>query len=140
MSQAQVERLRRAYDAFNVTKRVDIEGMAPDVVVIAPDDMLGEGVIRGRDAYVRNVREFTDTFDDFRAEPEQFFDLGDDRVLVFVRFRGRAHESGVPIEFALAHLHTFRGDQVAQLQVYTDRREALDAVGLGRKDTEASPP
>jgi ketosteroid isomerase-like protein len=129
MSQERLERLLRGYESFNTTKRIDEAGIAPDVVVIAPDNMLGGGVLRGRDAFARNVREFTDTFDDFHVDVEQVFDQGD-RILAFVRFRGRAHGSGIPLDLPLAHLWTFRGDLATEQHVYLDREEALEAVGL----------
>ena len=129
MSRERVERLHRDYETFNATKRIDDTAIAPDVVVIAPDNMLGGGVLRGRDAVARNVREFTDTFDDFRVDVEKVFD-GGDRILAFVRFRGRAHGSGIPLDLPLAHLWTFRGDLAVEQRVYLDREEALEAVGL----------
>jgi ketosteroid isomerase-like protein len=129
MSQENVELTRRAYEKFNATKQIDIDTLAPDVVVVAPEDMLGGGTLHGRDAFARNVREFTETFDDFRAEVEEVFDRGD-RVLVFARFRGRAHGSGIPLDLPLAHLWTFRGGLATEQRVYLDREDALKAVGL----------
>jgi ketosteroid isomerase-like protein len=75
------------------------------------------------------VREFTDTFDDFRGDVEEVFDRGD-RILTFVRFRGRAHGSGIPLDLPLAHLWTFRGDLATEQRVYLDREEALEALEL----------
>jgi ketosteroid isomerase-like protein len=130
MSLENVERVRQGYQAFNATKQIDFDAYRPDLVVVAPDDILGGGELHGRDAYARSAREFTETFDDFRAELDEIIDVGGDRILVFVRFRGRGHGSGIPIDLPLAHLHTFRGAQVARLHVYLDRNEALEAAGL----------
>jgi ketosteroid isomerase-like protein len=129
VSQERVERLHRDYETFNATKRIDDAAIAPDVVVIAPDNMLGGGVLSGRDALARNVREFTDTFDDFRVDVEEVFDRGD-RILAFVRFSGSAHASGIPLDLPLAHLWTFRGDLATEQRVYLDREEALEAPEL----------
>jgi ketosteroid isomerase-like protein len=126
MSQALVELLRQYY----ATQQMPTDALTPDVVLIQPDDVLGQGVFHGREAWVRAVRELTDTFDDFRIEPERFFDLGDNRVMVFVRFRGRAHASGVSIDEPVAHVWSFHGTQIARLHVYADWDEALEAVGL----------
>src|SRR5687768_15509961 len=120
MSRARVERLRRHYDAFNATKQVPTDDLTPNVVLSQPDDVLGQGVFHGREEYVRAVRELTETFDDFRIDPERFFGLGGNRVMAFVRFRGRAHASGVPIDQRVAHVWTFRGNLVARLEVYAD--------------------
>jgi ketosteroid isomerase-like protein len=50
--------------------------------------------------------------------------------LTFVRFRGRAHGSGIPLDLPLAHLWTFRGDLATEQRVYLDREEALEALEL----------
>jgi ketosteroid isomerase-like protein len=75
------------------------------------------------------VGELTDAFEYFRVEPERFFDLGD-RVLAFVRLRGRARASGVPIDAPFAHVATFGGSQIVHWHAYAHRNEALAAVGL----------
>jgi ketosteroid isomerase-like protein len=130
MSQELVERLHKGYDAFSTTKQINPHFLAPDVVLIQPDDVLGEGVCHGREAFVRNARKWTETWDDFRNEPEEFFDLGGDQVMVFVRLRGRAHGSGVPLDQPVAHVWTLHGREVKQLRLYPNRAEALEAVGL----------
>jgi len=75
------------------------------------------------------VGELTDAFEDFRVEPETFFDLGD-RVLALVRLRGRARASGVPIDAPFAHVATFDGSQIVHWHAYAHRDEALEAIGL----------
>ena len=86
-------------------------------------------MFHGRDGVVRAVGELIEAFDDFRVEPARFFDLGD-RVLAFVRLRGRARTSGVPIDAPFAHVATFRGSQIVHWRAYAHRDEALAAVGL----------
>jgi ketosteroid isomerase-like protein len=129
MSHEQVERLYRAYETFNVTKRIDRSAVAVDVVMIAPNDILGGGVVRGREALERHLQDLTETFDNFRVEVEQIFDHGD-RILAFVRLRGRAHGSGIPLDVPLAHLWTVRDGVATEQHIYVDREEALEAVGL----------
>jgi ketosteroid isomerase-like protein len=130
MSQENVERLRQAYDAFNATRQVDLNLMAPDVEFIQPDQLGGgEGVYHGPDGFARGVQELLDTFDDFHVEPEKYFDLGS-QVVAFVRLQGRARGSGVPIDAPFAHVVTFRGSKVVAWRAYEHRAEALEAVGL----------
>ena len=124
-----VDWLRSSYESFNRTKQPDLERIAEDIVFVQPDALGGgEGTYHGREAYARGVRELTDTFEDFHVEPEKFFEL-DDQVLVFVRPRGRARQSGVPIDAPFAHLFTFRGELVSRFEAYADRNDALQAVG-----------
>ena len=84
----------------------------------------------GREAFVRNARKWIETWDGLRNEPEEFFDLGGDQVMVFVRLRGGAHGSGVPLDQPVAHVWTLHGREVKQLRLYPNRAEALEAVGL----------
>jgi ketosteroid isomerase-like protein len=130
MSQQNVERLRRAYEAFNATRQVDFNLLAPDVEFTQPDELGGgEGVYHGPEGFARGVQELTDTFDEFHIEPEEYFDLGN-QVLAFVRLQGRARGSSVPIDAPFAHVVTFRGDKVAAWHAYAHRDDALAAVGL----------
>jgi ketosteroid isomerase-like protein len=130
MSQENVERLRGSYEVFNVTGKVDLTLWAEDVEYIQTAEVgAGETVFHGPDGVADAVSELTDAFDGFRVEPEEFYDLGD-RVLAFVRLRGRAKRSGVPIDAPVAHLATFRGAQVAHWRGYARREEALEAAGL----------
>jgi ketosteroid isomerase-like protein len=68
-------------------------------------------------------------WDDFRIEPECFFDVGE-RVLVFVRTSGTGKQSGATVAIPAAHLYTLRNGHVARFQIFLDRHEALRAVGL----------
>jgi len=65
-----------------------------------------------------------------KFEPERYFDLDDERVLIFVRGTAKGEGSGVPVEIRDAHEYTIRGGVVVRLKVYADRAEALEAAGL----------
>jgi hypothetical protein len=63
-------------------------------------------------------------------EPERFFEVDDERVLVFVRVSATGQGSGVPVELGAAHEITVR-DHVAEcFKAYASRDQALEAVGL----------
>lgn len=130
MSYENVERLRRSYEEFNVTQEADLDLWATDIEYIQTADVgAGETVYRGREGVAQAIGELTDAFEGLRVEPDEFFDLGD-RVLAFVRLRGRARRSGVPIDECFAHVATFRGSEIVHWQAYARREEALEAVGL----------
>jgi ketosteroid isomerase-like protein len=130
MSQENVERLRRSYEAFNATGRVDPELWATDVEYVQTADVgVGETVFRGREGVAEAIAELADAFEGLSIEPERLVDLGD-RVLALVRLRGRARRSGVPIDASFAHVATFRGPEIAHWQAYARREDALEAVGL----------
>jgi ketosteroid isomerase-like protein len=130
MSQANVERLRRSYEAFNVSQEPELDLWASDIEYIQTADVgAGETVYRGREGVAQAIGELTDAFEGLRVEPEEFFDLGD-RVLAFVRLRGRARRSGVPIDQRFGHVATFSGSEITHWHAYARREEALEAVGL----------
>jgi ketosteroid isomerase-like protein len=75
------------------------------------------------------MRQWLDSWEDFRIEAEEF--LGDgDVVVVLVVLRARARSSGAPMETRSAHLHVFRGDLLVRMEIYPSREAALRAAGL----------
>ena len=65
-----------------------------------------------------------------RFEPERFFDVDHEHVLVFVHVSVTGAGSGVPIELDAAHEFTIRDGLVVYFKVYGDRDEALEAARL----------
>ena len=65
-----------------------------------------------------------------KVEPERFFDVGEERVLVFMRVTAEGEGSGVPVEMRNAHEFTIRDGVFVRWKGYADRTEALEAAGL----------
>jgi ketosteroid isomerase-like protein len=65
-----------------------------------------------------------------RLEPERFFDVDDERVLVFVHVTAEGEGSGVPVEMRNAYELTIRDGVLVRWKVYPDRAKALEAAGL----------
>jgi ketosteroid isomerase-like protein len=67
----------------------------------------------------------------FETRPEEFRDLGDDRVLALGswRARGRGGEVLLDIPQAAWLLH-YRKGKVVRMQTFTERTKALEAAGL----------
>lgn len=86
-------------------------------------------VYRGRREALEAMRAWVDQWDDYDYEAEAFFDAGD-RVVVFFRERGRGRGSGVATELVGATTWTVGDGRVVHTRTYTDRHEALAAVGL----------
>ena len=132
MSEEDVEILRQGFEAF---ARGDVEAVLarldPDVdwrPAIAP--ILGVDAVRGRGA-VRDFfrRELFDGFDEFRAEPVAYEDLGD-AVLVTVRYVGRGESTGLEIDQTFASLYWLQDGKTVRMRDYPTRAEALEAAGL----------
>jgi uncharacterized protein len=78
------------------------------------------------------TRFFTDLFEPFEevvAEPEKFFELGD-QIVVFVRVRSRPRGSNAVVENRIGHVWTVRDGKVTRFQIFPERMNALEAVGL----------
>lgn len=90
------------------------------------------GVYRGLEAVSRYFGQFTENFDEFTFEPEEFIDLGGDRVLVLLRLRTRGSGSGATIEAQPGWIYTFRGEKAVKIEAYLDRDEAFAAAGEAR--------
>jgi ketosteroid isomerase-like protein len=132
MSQENVDRVRRAYEAFN---RRDVDGFLtdthPDLVTdwsraVGPE----RGVFRGRDEVVRFVRSWLEAFEESVIVVDELIDAGEQVLAVFHgRLRGRG--SGAAVEGRGSVLvWSFRDGVVTSATLYQTRDEALAAVGL----------
>src|SRR3954453_6591369 len=105
--------------------------------IVAPDAEFDFTAVFPDKPKLRGVDEFRPCRDvgpfggsPIRFEPERFFDVDDERVLVFVRVTATGRESGVPVEIQVAHECTIRDGRLVRFKVHPDRTEALAAVGL----------
>jgi ketosteroid isomerase-like protein len=129
MSQENVELVRSGYSAPEPLTMF-AERSAPDVefdfTAVYPD----RPVFRGPDA----VRRFIETGGlwggAIHFEPERFFDVDNERVLVFVRATAVGQVSGAATEARAAHEFTIRNGLLVRFKAYRDRSEALETVRL----------
>ncbi|MGH2952365.1 MAG: nuclear transport factor 2 family protein [Solirubrobacterales bacterium] len=132
MSEENVKQVRSGYEAF---ARGDVDAVLelldPDVdwhPAIAP--ILGVETMRGTEAVRRFLtRDLFEGFDQFRADPLSFEDLGD-FVLVMVRYTGRGESSGIELDQRFATLYELRDGKTVTMRDYSTREEALMAAGL----------
>jgi len=105
---------------------------------------LDPGCFKGHAAMGDAWREFLRGFNDLRAVPEHFRELGDGSVLVLLRNTGRGKTSGVDlgeISKQSANLFEFSGGKVSRLVAYWERDLALQELGLtdGQDPTSGEP-
>jgi ketosteroid isomerase-like protein len=132
MSQENVEIVRSMFEAAN---RGDpdawLEYWTDDIdfraAEGAPDD---HGPIKGKDALRAFLQDWLNTFDDFKVEPIELIDAGEDNVIAVMRISGRAKLSGVETDLTYAELSTLREGKIARGRQYFTRDEALEAAGL----------
>jgi len=130
VSQENVERVLEGYARFNAGERIP----APDAVT---EDMEywtssqdpDTGIHRGIDAARAQYARWVEAYPDLRVEPLDAKGKGD-KVFLWVRFVGHGSTSGLGVEMEMAHVITMRDGRFARVVKYSDREQALRAVGL----------
>jgi uncharacterized protein (TIGR02246 family) len=121
MSQANVEIVREFLDA-GVDEALTYAD--PGIVWNPAEELPTEGHAAVRTSLARWKAEW----DDYRVLPEDFVDMGD-RVLATVRLRARGRGSGVEIDALFYDLYTLDDGKIVRMDQFTERSEALAAVG-----------
>jgi len=131
MSEANVEIVKRAVDAFSVRDvSLATEFATPDFEWFPAMTGAVEGdSYRGPESVGMYLRDVLNTWEELRLLPEEFRDLGD-RVLMLGRMAGRGLGSGVPVDAPIGMVFECRGGKISRIRSFLDRGEALRAVGL----------
>ena len=117
---------RRDLEAAFLLYHPDVESTFDERVVA-----LGfEPVYRGREARIEAQRRWIAEWGEERSEPEELIDLGGGRLLMLVRNRGKGPSSGAVVDRRNAFLFTLSAGRVIREEIFLDRAEALEAVGL----------
>jgi ketosteroid isomerase-like protein len=131
VSRENVELVRRAYERFTATGRFVSEIIAPEFVWDMsnfhgwPEQQLYEGVAE-TEAF---LEDWAAAWEDWQLDVESVHDAGE-KVLVLARQRGRSKTAGMPIDMSIAQVWTFSAGRQTRMEMYSDRDEALEAVGL----------
>ena len=134
MSQENVEVVRAVFDAWN---RGGLADMAP---LLAEDvewlEVMGRpeapGVAqRGRSRLESSLESLFDAWEQYRLEPQEVRECGDDRVVAVVREVARGRESKLEVASDWGYLVTVRGRKVTRVEAYRDPAQALEAAERG---------
>ena len=127
MSRENLEIVREAFATGGPL--ADYKRLAPDAEFDFTAAYPDQPTLRGAE----QMRAFRDSGPWGRSisfEAERYFDVDDERVLVFVRATASGQLSGTPVETAIAHEFTLRDGLIVRVKVHRNRDEALKAVGL----------
>jgi ketosteroid isomerase-like protein len=135
MSPDALEVARTLFDAFNRAftdgDRDLYELLDPDVEWMPVLALLEGTTYRGVGEVEEWIRDLKQDWAAFEADPADFRDLGDGRVLVLGAWRAQGRRAEVLLDFPqAAWLIHARAGRVSRLQSFTDRRAAFEAVGL----------
>jgi ketosteroid isomerase-like protein len=88
-------------------------------------------VYRGPEAVIQYVERWLEAWDTFFGEAEEVESApAEDRAFIALRLRGTGKGSGVEIDDRLFWVYELRGGRLYRISEYSDRAEALEAVGL----------
>jgi ketosteroid isomerase-like protein len=127
VSAENVEIVRRAHAGSG--SFLDSKTVRPDAEFDFTDLYPDQPVIHG----VEEMRRFRDAGPwgrSVRFAAERYFDVDEERVLVFARVTATGQGSGATLETPVARLFTIRDGLIVAVKVYSDREQALKAAGL----------
>jgi ketosteroid isomerase-like protein len=131
MTENNLDRIRRAYDAWN---RRDLDAAMAYLDEDVEWRMSGE-IVGTDDAYHghEGVRtwwlQFLEPFEQVEIEPEEIVEASGDLVLVRVRLRARGRQ-GIEVDLSVSHLYELRDGKVVHVQAFTDHAKARAAARL----------
>jgi ketosteroid isomerase-like protein len=133
MTDANVEIVRSAYDAFN---RGDLEAGArvfdASIEWRTPANFPEAGTWRGEEEVRRGFAELTEPWDDLHADVQDLIPAGEGRVLALVRFSARGRGTGLDVRGAGvdSQVWTLRGGKVVSVEMHSGTAAGFEAVGL----------
>ena len=129
MSQENVETVR---GFFGPLARGDLSRwfaeVTEDFVFVASPEVPDAGTYRGEDAK-QWITTWAESFDGYTIEATEFTDAGD-RVVLKILQRGRPRGSQVAVEGGWWVLATLREGEIARIEVFPERAQALEAAGV----------
>jgi uncharacterized protein len=128
MSRENVELLRSAHEAMMRRDYNAVSEFAhPDIEW--ETGLPGTSTYRGREGVRRMFQDVDKAWEEWRMEPLNYIE-GDDVVVIEARFVARGRTSGATVEADQVSAMEFADGLVRRVRVFTERTEALEAVGL----------
>jgi ketosteroid isomerase-like protein len=129
MTQANVDLVREVHEGWAQGDfAIGADRLTPDFEWHQFPQAVEPGTRRGEEVG-RALRKIFDVYEDVRVEATEFIDAGD-QVVAIGRTRATARGSGLQLDNPVALVWTVRDGRLARTEFFTDRREALEAVGL----------
>jgi ketosteroid isomerase-like protein len=139
MSNENINVVRRFYEAWSRDEFPGpLELMDPQIEYVNPPGAIEPGTRRGREAFARAVEKLLESWDFWRAEPEQLTAVGD-QVAVVVRYRTKGKGSGMEVEGRESALWTVRDGKVVRYEWFHRVDDALEAAEAASGGSTGSP-
>jgi ketosteroid isomerase-like protein len=122
------ENLKDAYKTDDYTQLIE-DFCHPDVVLKTSGMFPETGDYTGYEGLRAFTANQAEALEQMWVQPAEFIDA-ENRVVVPLRFGGKARHTGIDAAFSVVHVWTIRDRRVSRLDMYRGREEALKAVGL----------
>jgi ketosteroid isomerase-like protein len=132
VSRENLELVRRIFRDWERGEYSSSDWADPEIEFVIDTGLDPKRVI-GTKAMAEAWREFLDTWEGWRVEPEEFREIDRDRVLVLLQPAARAKSSGIeigPMHTRSANLFHIRDGKVTKLHLYFDRERAFADLGM----------
>jgi ketosteroid isomerase-like protein len=127
MSRENVELIQRVYQDFAETGEAVLWALDADAEWHTASDLPDSDVHRGHEAIAAFVREWVESFDEFRADVEEFIDRGENVVVPMV-LNGRIRGTDQEVTLPETHVWKVRDGKVIEVREYRSRQLALEAL------------
>jgi ketosteroid isomerase-like protein len=89
-----------------------------------------DDIYHGHTGVRRFFEDWRASWEQYEAGVEEYFDIDGERVLAYWWQRGEGRGSRIPVQMDWALICTLKRGLVWRMEAFSDRREALEAVGL----------
>jgi ketosteroid isomerase-like protein len=130
MSQENVEIVRAIYEEWGKGNfRAGLDFYDPYVVYLPPANNPAAGCYTGIDSVREFMRDFLKAWTKLSVAAEEFIEA-EGSVVVAMHWRAQGQGSGIDTDLRDWMVWSFRGPKVIRIEQFSDRKEALEAVGL----------
>jgi len=137
MSQENVEIARRWNAAYNRRDMETLFALTASDFEFRSIFLTMESIFRGHEGLDAYFEAIEDAYERFVVATDEFIDAGA-AVLLVAHVEWRGKESGAEGTMPLCVAAWLRAGQIFRLETFTDRSQALAAVGLSEQDAHAA--
>jgi ketosteroid isomerase-like protein len=135
-----LELVRSICEAWERGEFGAVDWAHPDIEYVLAGDRPTSDSWTGVVGMAEGWTDWLKTWQEFRAEAEEYRELDEERILVFHRLSGRGKTSGLDLAQAQAQgaaLFHLSDGRVTRLAIYRERDQALADLGLGPESAAA---
>jgi ketosteroid isomerase-like protein len=101
----------------------------PDVLLVDPPELPDSDSYRGRDAYTKRFKEWTEPLGHFQVEIVEVAH-GPDATMAVIDVHGEATASRIPMQYAVFNVFRFRDRRISEYRLFLDRDAAVAEAGV----------